>query len=39
MIHAAAILFAAFTLDLLLGDPPFRFHPVACRDWWVEPYW
>jgi adenosylcobinamide-phosphate synthase len=28
MIHAAAILFAAFTLDLLLGDPPFRFHPV-----------
>jgi adenosylcobinamide-phosphate synthase len=28
MIHAAAILFLAFILDLLLGDPPFPFHPV-----------
>jgi len=28
MIHAAAILFAAFILDVLIGDPPFRFHPV-----------
>ena len=28
MIHAAAILFTAFGLDLLLGDPPFPFHPV-----------
>ncbi len=28
MIHAAAILIAALVLDLILGDPPFRFHPV-----------
>ncbi len=28
MIFAAAILFTAFVLDLLLGDPPFLFHPV-----------
>ena len=28
MILAAAILFTAFVLDLLLGDPPFPFHPV-----------
>jgi len=28
MILAAAILFTAFVLDLLLGDPPFLFHPV-----------
>jgi adenosylcobinamide-phosphate synthase len=28
MIHAAVILFVAFLLDLLLGDPPYRFHPV-----------
>jgi adenosylcobinamide-phosphate synthase len=28
MTHAAAILFTAFVLDLLLGDPPFLFHPV-----------
>ncbi len=28
MIHAAVILFMAFLLDLLLGDPPYRFHPV-----------
>ena len=28
MILAAAILSTAFVLDLLLGDPPFPFHPV-----------
>jgi adenosylcobinamide-phosphate synthase len=28
MILAAAIVVAAFILDLLLGDPPFRFHPI-----------
>jgi adenosylcobinamide-phosphate synthase len=28
MIHAAAILISALVLDLILGDPPFRFHPV-----------
>jgi len=28
MIHAGAILFAAFILDVLIGDPFFRFHPV-----------
>jgi len=28
MIHAAAILIFAFGLDVLLGDPPFYFHPV-----------
>jgi adenosylcobinamide-phosphate synthase len=28
MIHAAVILMFAFGLDVLLGDPPFRFHPV-----------
>ena len=28
MILAAVILVAAFILDLLVGDPPFRFHPV-----------
>jgi adenosylcobinamide-phosphate synthase len=28
MIHAAVILIVAFILDLLLGDPPFRFHPI-----------
>ena len=28
MIHAAVILICAFGLDVLLGDPPFRFHPV-----------
>ncbi len=28
MIHAAAILFVAFTLDLILGDPVLPFHPV-----------
>jgi adenosylcobinamide-phosphate synthase len=28
MIHAAAILIAALVLDLILGDPPFPFHPV-----------
>jgi len=28
MIHAAAILISALILDLILGDPPFRFHPV-----------
>ena len=28
MILAAAILFTAFVLDLLLGDPPFLFPPV-----------
>lgn len=28
MIHAAAILISALLLDLILGDPPFRFHPV-----------
>ncbi|MGB6382375.1 MAG: adenosylcobinamide-phosphate synthase CbiB [Syntrophobacteria bacterium] len=28
MILDAAILFTAFVLDLLLGDPPFLFHPV-----------
>jgi len=28
MIHAAAILIAALLLDLILGDPPLRFHPV-----------
>jgi adenosylcobinamide-phosphate synthase len=28
MIYAAAILIAALVLDLILGDPPFSFHPV-----------
>ena len=28
MIHAAVILVAALILDVLLGDPPFPFHPV-----------
>jgi len=28
MIHAAVILISALVLDLILGDPPFRFHPV-----------
>jgi adenosylcobinamide-phosphate synthase len=28
MIHAAVILIIALVLDLILGDPPFRFHPV-----------
>ena len=28
MIYAAAILISALVLDLILGDPPFRFHPV-----------
>ena len=28
MTHAVSILLLAFALDLLLGDPPFRFHPV-----------
>jgi adenosylcobinamide-phosphate synthase len=28
MIHAAVILISALILDLILGDPPFRFHPV-----------
>jgi len=28
MIHPAAILIFALILDLILGDPPFRFHPV-----------
>jgi adenosylcobinamide-phosphate synthase len=28
MIHAAVILICALALDLLLGDPPFPFHPV-----------
>jgi adenosylcobinamide-phosphate synthase len=28
MIYAAAILIAALMLDLILGDPPFPFHPV-----------
>jgi len=28
MIHAAAILISALVLDLILGDPPFPFHPV-----------
>ena len=28
MIHAAAILICALVLDLILGDPPWRFHPV-----------
>jgi adenosylcobinamide-phosphate synthase len=28
MIHAAAILISALLLDLILGDPPFPFHPV-----------
>ena len=28
MIYAAAILVAALVLDLILGDPPFSFHPV-----------
>jgi len=28
MIHATAILIAALVLDLILGDPPFPFHPV-----------
>ena len=28
MIYAAAILIAALVLDLILGDPPFPFHPV-----------
>ena len=28
MIQAAAILLAAFIIDLVLGDPPFPFHPV-----------
>jgi len=28
MILAAVIIVAAFILDLLVGDPPFRFHPV-----------
>lgn len=28
MIHAAVILISALVLDLILGDPPLRFHPV-----------
>jgi adenosylcobinamide-phosphate synthase len=28
MIHATAILIAALVLDLILGDPPFPFHPA-----------
>ena len=28
MIHAAVILISALILDVLLGDPPFLFHPV-----------
>jgi len=28
MIHVAAILVSALVLDLILGDPPFPFHPV-----------
>ena len=28
MIYAAAILISALVLDLILGDPPFPFHPV-----------
>jgi adenosylcobinamide-phosphate synthase len=28
MIHAATILISALVLDLILGDPPFPFHPV-----------
>jgi adenosylcobinamide-phosphate synthase len=28
MIHAAAILISALVLDLILGDPPCRFHPA-----------
>jgi len=28
MIHAAFILLIAFTLDFLLGDPPYRLHPI-----------
>ena len=33
---AAAILFFAFVLDLLLGDPPFRFHPVRLIGFSIE---
>ncbi|UCG11275.1 MAG: cobalamin biosynthesis protein CobD [Deltaproteobacteria bacterium] len=37
MIHAAVILFTAFALDLLLGDPQFSFHPIrlmgSCVGW------
>ena len=36
MILAAAILFFAFVLDLLLGDPPFRFHPVRLIGFSIE---
>jgi adenosylcobinamide-phosphate synthase len=28
MIHAAVILISSLVLDLIFGDPPFRFHPV-----------
>lgn len=37
MIHAAVILFTAFALDLLLGDPQISFHPIrlmgSCVGW------
>ena len=28
MIYAAFVLLIAFTLDFLLGDPPYRLHPI-----------
>jgi adenosylcobinamide-phosphate synthase len=36
MILAAATLLAAFILDLLLGDPPLRFHPVRLMGFCVN---
>lgn len=35
----AIILTAAFILDLLIGDPPNRFHPVAWLGRWISKLW
>ncbi|MFP3869426.1 MAG: adenosylcobinamide-phosphate synthase CbiB [Syntrophobacteria bacterium] len=36
MILASAILLLAFILDLLLGDPPYRFHPIRLMGMWAR---
>lgn len=31
-----AVLIAAFIMDLLIGDPPYPYHPVRIMGWWIH---